>query len=187
MLRPMLPCGMMEATIDKGRKMEGAEKKLKVYCETSFWSYLTGRPTPLAHIALKQASSLAWWESESPKCDICISEHVLKEAMDGDIEKSKERLAAFAGCNMLDGSTAEVDALAKALLQAHAVPIDEVTDAYHIATAAVYGMDVLLTWNCRHMANRFALPKTIAVVSGAGYACPAIVTPDDYIKEDLDA
>ena len=36
------------------------------------------------------------------------------------------------------------------------------------------------------MANRFALPKTISVVARAGYACPAIVTPEDYMKEALD-
>ncbi len=65
-------------------------------------------------------------------------------------------------------------------------PKDEVADAYHIATAAVHGMDVLLTWNCRHMANRFALPKTISVVTAAGYACPAIVTPEDFLKEELE-
>ena len=167
--------------------MEQQKPKQKIYCENSFWSYLTGRPTPLAHIALKQAASLAWWENESPKCDLYISEHVLKEAMDGDITKSKERIAAMSSCKMLDGSIPKVEILAKQLLDAHAVPQDEVTDAYHIATAAIYGMDVLLTWNCRHMANRFALPKTISIVAAAGYLCPAIVTPDDYMKEDLDA
>ena len=62
----------------------------------------------------------------------------------------------------------------------------EVTDAYHIATAAIHEMDVLLTWNCRHMANRFTIPKTVAVVTKAGCRCPAIVTPENYLKEDLD-
>ena len=38
--------------------MAEERKKLKVYCETSFWSFLNGRPTPLAHIALKQAATL---------------------------------------------------------------------------------------------------------------------------------
>ena len=42
-------------------------------------------------------------------------------------------------------------------------------------------------WNCKHMANRFALPKTISVVQKVGYDCPAIVTPDDFMKEELDA
>lgn len=85
---------------------------------------------------------------------------------------------------MVDGTTPEVDALAGNLLATLAVPRDEVTDAYHIATAAVHGMDFLLTWNCKHMANRFALPKTISVVNAAGYVCPAIVTPEDFLKEE---
>jgi len=53
----------------------------------------------------------------------------------------------------LDGTLPEVLSLADLLMRNHAVPEDETTDASHIATAAVYGMDVLLTWNCRHMAN----------------------------------
>ena len=27
------------------------QKRLKIYCETSFWSYLNGHPTPFAYIA----------------------------------------------------------------------------------------------------------------------------------------
>jgi len=159
---------------------------MRVYLETSFFSYLTGRQTPLAHIALRQAATLAWWEGERTKCELFISEHVTRESMKGDPAQAKLRLESERGIPCLDGGTEEVVALAKKLLSAHAVPEDEVTDAYHIATAAVNGMDVLLTWNCRHMANRFALPKTIAVVTQAGYRCPAIVTPEDYAKEDLD-
>jgi len=34
------------------------ETKLKVYLETSFWSFLNGHPTPLQHIAIKQAATL---------------------------------------------------------------------------------------------------------------------------------
>ena len=108
------------------------------------------------------------------------------EAARGDNEQSQLRLAALAGRQELDGSTPDIDALATALLSDSAVPKDEVTDAYHIATAAIHGMDVLLTWNCRHLANRFALPKTIAVVTKAGFQCPAIVTPENFMKEDLD-
>ena len=159
---------------------------MKVYCETSFFSYLTGRKTADATIALRQASTLQWWQNESPKCKLFISEHVTRESMLGDAAQAKLRLEAERGIESLDGGTDEVVALAKRLLETHAVPATEVTDAYHIATAAVHGVDVLLTWNCRHMANRFALPKTISVVANAGYSCPAIVTPDDYMKEDLD-
>ena len=50
------------------------EKKLKVYCETSFWSYPNGRPTPLRHIAVKQAATLQWWQEIAPNCEIYVSQ-----------------------------------------------------------------------------------------------------------------
>lgn len=72
--------------------------------------------------------------------------------------------------------------LGKKLLSGHAIPEGEVTDAMHIASAAIAGMDILLTWNCKHMANPHTLPKTRAIVSAAGYVCPAVMTPETFIK-----
>jgi len=48
-------------------------------------------------------------------------------------------------------------------------------------------MDVLLTWNCRHMANPVTLPKTAMLVGKAGYICPVIITPQDFLdrKEEF--
>lgn len=37
-----------------------ADKKLKIYCETSFWFYLTGRQTDDEKIARWQALTLKW-------------------------------------------------------------------------------------------------------------------------------
>jgi len=53
--------------------MAEEEKKLRVYCETSFWSFLNGRPTPLSHIAIKQAATLQWWQEIAPKCMLFVS------------------------------------------------------------------------------------------------------------------
>ena len=157
------------------------EKKLKVYCETSFWSYLNGRPTPLQHIAVKQAATLQWWQEIAPKCEVYISQHVNVEAKDGDPIRSQMREKSLEGMSRLDGLIPEVRQLAKTLLDVHAVPEKEVTDAAHIATASVYGMDVLLTWNCTHMANPVTLPKTAATIGKAGFNCPVIITPVDFL------
>ena len=82
----------------------------------------------------------------------------------------------------------KIEEVAKALISEHALPENEATDAYHIATAAFYGMDVLLTWNCRHMANEFTLPKTYGVLRDAGLKCPVIITPKRYMEDaDHDA
>ena len=141
------------------------QKRLKVYCETSFWSYLNGRPTPLAHIAVKQAATLQWWQEIAPKCDIYVSQYVDEESSSGDQVRADMRAESMKNAIALDGFLPEIKELARLLLDGHAVPKDEVTDASHIATAAVYGMDVLLTWNCHHMANPVTLPKTISIVA----------------------
>ncbi len=168
--------------------MEAEKKKLKVYCETSFWSFLNGRPTSLEHIAVKQNATHQWWQEIASKCDIYVSPFVDDEAEDGDPERAARRMESMNGQASLDGSIREVSLLAEALLKAHAIPEHETVDASHIATAAVYGMDVLLTWNCRHMANPVTLPKTAAVIVKAGFNCPIIITPSDFLerREEFD-
>ena len=157
-------------------------KKLKVYCETSFWSFLNGRPTPLSHIALKQAATLRWWQEIAPTCDVYISQHVSEESVDGAGEDSAKRLECMGESLVLDGLIPEIVSLAQKLIEGHALPEKEITDAQHIATSAVYGMDVLLTWNCRHMANPVTLPKTAMIIGAEGYTCPVIITPSEFLE-----
>ncbi len=159
------------------------EKRLKVYCETTFWSYLVGRQTADAKIARDQAFSLKWWQEVAPKCDIYISQHVRIEAADGNAEMAERRLQRMSSAQSVDGMIESVEALAQLLQDGYAVPKTEATDAAHIATAAIYGMDVLLTWNCKHMANLVTLPKTAAIVAKAGYECPVIITPEEFLAK----
>ena len=159
-----------------------SEKKLKVYCETSFWSYLNGHRTPLQHIAVKQAATLQWWEEIASKCEIYISQHVHIEADDGNPDFAAKRIRSASEAMRLEADIPEIENLANSLVEAHAIPNNQTTDAAHIATASVYGMDVLLTWNCKHMANPVTMPKTVATVIKSGFNCPAIITPMDFIE-----
>ena len=163
--------------------MEAPKERLKVYCETSFWSYLNGGRTSLQHIAVKQAATLQWWEEIAPSCDIYVSQFVCDEVMRGDEAFVRLRERSMFSATMLDGMVPVVEELTSALMRKHAVPITELTDASHIATAAVYGMDVLLTWNCRHMANEFTLPKTYGVLKESGFNSPVIITPKRYMED----
>ena len=156
--------------------------KLKVYCETSYWSYLVGGRTSDEKVARDQALSQKWWEDIAPLCEIYVSQHVAVEAEKGSPLFAQRRTAAMSGAMFLDGMIEEVRYLARVLLEVHAVPESEPTDALHIATATLYSMDVLLTWNCRHMANPIALPKTVSTISKAGYECPIIITPEEFLK-----
>jgi len=162
--------------------MEEAKKRLKVYCETTFWSYLNGRPTSLAHIALSQAATLQWWQEIAPSCDIYVSQYVNDEVLDGDSARAEMRKRSIAAFPFLDIAHPDIKVISNALIAGHAVPQDETTDAFHIATASVHGMDVLLTWNCRHMANPVTLPTTAMIIRDEGYRCPIIITPSQFME-----
>jgi len=57
------------------------------------------------------------------------------------------------------------------------------TDALHIAVATVHGIDYLLTWNCKHIANAVMRPKIEAICRAFGYEPPVICTPLELMEE----
>lgn len=157
-------------------------KKPLVYLETSFISYLTARVSANPDIARKQAATRRWWEECAPYCNLVVSDAVLKEAGKGDPDPVTRRMAVAATLPVVE-TTDEVLQLARLLLEAHAIPPDSTTDAVHVAAATIYKADILLSWNCRHIANSSALPKTYRTILEAGYDCPVIATPEQRLEE----
>ena len=155
--------------------------KLKVYVETSFVCYLTGDQTANAKISADQAYTRQWWSEEKSACSVFISKYVIGECAVGREDAVAKRDAVLRELPMIEADGEIVDALAQKLIDGHALPPGEATDALHIASAAVGRMDVLLTWNCRHMANPHTLPKTIGIIEKAGYRCPWIMTPKTFL------
>ena len=65
---------------------------------------------------------------------------------------------------------------------AHArLPARAGADALHIALAAVHGMEYLLTWNLRHIANAEFRPRLEAACRARGYRPPVLCTPDELM------
>ena len=159
-----------------------AEKKAKVYLETSFISYMVGKDTSNVKIASEQAWTRKWWEEIAPTCDVFVSNFVLEEAKDGNAEFVTKRIDFIKNIPFLDYDTEKVATLAEKLLGDEAFPPNAAIDANHVATASVCGMDYLLTWNCKHIANPIRLPKTQEVIRKLGYPCPQILKPSTYFE-----
>ena len=155
--------------------------KQRVYIETSFLSYLTGRPTRDMIIAAHQQLTRQWWEERSPAFDLVISELVREEASKGDPEASSARLAAIEKTPILKINEDAVS-LAEQLVSRGPIPRECAADALHIAVAAVNGIDYLLTWNCKHLANALHRSRIEALVEDAGYTCPVICTPEELME-----
>ena len=56
--------------------------------------------------------------------------------------------------------------------------------AFHIAAAAVNGIQVLVTWNFSHMNNPFTRMKIREAVENAGYECPEICSPEELLESE---
>ncbi len=159
------------------------DKRLKVYLETSFVSYLTGRPTTREPIASWQAASRQWWAAVAPSCDLFVSDYVHEEAQKGNADQVVQRMDVLSGIPNLVVKEPRIGEIAKVLIHEHALPENETMDAYHIATAAFFDMDVLLTWNCKHIANEFTLPRTYLLLNKLGVKPPVIITPKRFMED----
>jgi hypothetical protein len=113
--------------------------------------------------------------------DLFASAVVVKEARDGDPELAAARLAFLQDISLLQ-VTSEADDLQIELLRHAALPRKAALDALHIAVAAVHGMDYLLSWNCRHIANAVTLPKVYDICRRAGYEPPFVCTPLELME-----
>ena len=153
-----------------------------MYVETSVVSYLVARPSNDVRVAAAQVATIDWWESRRPAFDVYASELVNAEASRGDPAAANRRLESIADLPMLDLNE-QARELARALLREGAVPSSGEVDAYHIAVAAVHGMEYLLTWNCTHIANAARRPAIEAVCRRHGCEPPIICTPSELMED----
>jgi predicted nucleic acid-binding protein len=152
-----------------------------IYIETSIISYLAGRPSHDLLIAACQQSTRDWWDEHRLRFSLYTSQLVVAESARGDPEVARRRLDYLRGIPELH-ITSEIRGVAESLLKQGALPQKAQADALHIAVAAVHHIDLLLTWNCRHIDNPVTKPVVRSVCAVAGFPCPEICTPIQLIE-----
>ena len=154
--------------------------KPKAYVETSVISYLTAWPSRDLIIAANQQLTQDWWKLRRHEFDIYISQLVIQEAERGDEEAAKERLQALEDVPLLQLDN-DALILAEQLISTNALPKEAVEDALHIAVATVNGVDFLLTWNFKHIANATMRGQIEQVCRETGYEPPVICSPQELM------
>jgi hypothetical protein len=150
--------------------------KPKIYLETTIPSLLTAWLSRDLLIAGQQQLTRDWWEEKRKGYDLFISALVLVEIRRGDAQAARDREAIISSCEILAFSK-PAENLAQKILAAGLIPQNAAADAAHIAIAAVHGMDFLLTWNCRHIANATIVEDVRQFCSEQGFPAPVICTP----------
>ena len=156
------------------------------YIETSVVSYLTARPSRDVVVAAYQEVTREWWRDASSRFNLVASELVLAECGAGDADAARARLEALEGVALLNAAR-DAEDLARHLLDLGAVPREAAADAAHIAIAVTNGVEFLVTWNFRHIANAAMRVRIEDACRQAGYEPPVICTPSELMeKSDAD-
>lgn len=156
------------------------EETPQAYIETTVVSYLTGKISRDVVVAAHQQITegvVGLGSRALPSA----SQFVINEAGAGNPDAAEKRLAALEDVLLLSASDDALQ-LAEHLLRLGAIPETEPEDAAHIAVAAVHGVEYLVTWNCRHIANATLRSKIERVCRANGFEPPIICTPEEPME-----
>ncbi|UIE38387.1 type II toxin-antitoxin system VapC family toxin [Leptodesmis sichuanensis] len=153
-----------------------------VYIETSILGYLTARPSRDIVVAANIEITREWWETRRNAFQLYASQAVIKETSQGDAEIASQRLEIIRDLALLDLNQSVLD-LAEQFLERSSLPAKADVDAVHIAAATVHGMDYLLTWNCKHIANAQIQRKLAEISLDFGYELPILCTPYELLGD----
>ncbi len=154
----------------------------RVYIETtipSFYHTLRSDPESVARMHWTRQ----WWAEYAPLFELCTSPAVILELQQGSTEKTAERLELISNLELLEITDA-VERIVATYITRRVMPSDPGGDALHLGVASYYRLDVLLTWNCRHLANPNKMEHIRVVNLELGLPMPIITTPLNYIGGD---
>jgi predicted nucleic acid-binding protein len=154
--------------------------KPRIYVETSVVSYLTARPSRDLGIAARRQSSMDLWESQD-RYSLFISDLVLSEAAAGDVSAASSRKAWLVDLPILSVDE-EAQRIADALVESAAMPATAYADALHIGIAATNDIEIIASWNFRHIASVWARSRIEAALVKLGYSNCRIATPDELVE-----
>ena len=106
-------------------------------------------------------ASKVWSETETPKFRLVTSQFVIDEASRGDPDAAQRRLAALENIGLLLPDP-EVELIADKIVLGSIMPPKARLDALHVASAALAGVEYLLTQNCPTSRTQLNSPGSIA-------------------------
>ena len=157
--------------------------KPTVYVETTVIGYLTSWPRSDPTVAGHQNTTREWWRTAADRFHLVASQLVVQECAAGDQHASQDRMEELTNLPLV-ATTPEAEHLAESLIAGNAVPESQPEDALHIALAAAHGIEYLVTWNFRHIANAAVRLSIERICRSVGYEPPLICTPEELMESE---
>jgi len=124
-------------------------------------------------------------DEQAANYKLVTSKIVLAEAELGNPDAADRRLAMLANIPVLDDNPS-TEIVANELVSRALIPATAHLDALHVASAALAGVQYLLTQNCRHIANAHVLPRVYQLLDSLGLGGMLIATPIEFLGGNYD-
>jgi predicted nucleic acid-binding protein len=125
-----------------------------------------------------------WWANPMPDQRLVTSAVVFEELEHiPDIARRERSLALIRGLEQLN-YTVEIAEIEEVYVSHKLMPAEATGDADHLALASFYNCDMLVTWNCRHLANANKAGHIRRVNALLGLRTPMLVTPLQLLEKD---
>jgi hypothetical protein len=154
----------------------------RVYVETTIPSaYWEERPQP--EMVARRNWTRRWWDEERIKYEAVTGSSVIEELSEGTHPRQAEKLALADALEVMP-MCPEVIEIVGVYLAHKLMPADPGGDAAHLALASFYNCDMLLTWNCAHLANPSKARHITRINAMIGLMVPQLITPLELLNED---
>jgi predicted nucleic acid-binding protein len=158
-------------------------RKPRLYLDTSVWNFLFAADAP----EKKAVTERLFVEIAEGKYEIHISDAVINEIEAAPTEKINsvlKRIEIHKPRFLLrDENT---DFLIKTYLEFEILSEKHILDVVHIAVASSNGMDILLSWNMKHIARKKTKILVNIANKSVGFKELEIMTPEELIEDEND-
>ena len=155
-----------------------------IYIETSVPSfYFDTRSAVELHA--RRNWTRRWWDDPAHDDQRVTSAVVIEELERAPAPKRAQCLRLIATLPLLP-YTGEVAEIVATYHRNKVMPVEASADADHLALATFHKCDILVTWNCHHIANANKFPHIRRINALLGYATPQLITPLELLDDETD-
>jgi len=153
-----------------------------IYVETSVPSfyYETRRE---ADMQSRRDWTREWWALPKGEDELVIGLPVIAELEEAPLPKRGKALSLIADLRILS-YTPEIAEIVEVYFKHKLMPREAQGDADHLALASFHNCDLLVTWNCKHLANANKFGHIYRVNALLGLRTPGLVTPLQLLETE---
>lgn len=161
-------------------------KKIKIYLDTSVINFLYADDVPEFKKITEEFFS---YVEEGERFNVYISDVVINEINKTNDNEKRENLLSvveqYEIIKLPNDRDSEISDLTGKHLNKRVIPKKKIEDALHIAYSVIFEIDILLSWNFKHLANIKREREVLLVNIENGYNYPIrILTPLEVDYED---